>query len=334
MAGPYNGSALSIAAITAAKVGPFDLGTVVVREALEINSETAEVFIDATGSDPIPHIIKGVPVHARDIRAYVDRPNFVLNPTSCARTSTASTVLGSGTDFASEGDDRPFTVTSPFQAADCASLGFAPKLALSLTGGTKRGQNPAFKAVLTARPGDANIGKARVTLPSSEFLDQSNIRTICTRVQFKAGAGNGTSCPAGSIYGYAKAITPLLDEPVQGPVILRASDNPLPDLVAALKNGQIEFNLVGRIDSAGGKIRNTFDAPPDVPVSTFTLTMQGGNKGLLENSANLCKAKHRAIAEFRGHNGKRHDFKPLLKAKCKKGKAKKAKGKRSARAGR
>ena len=50
-------------AITAAKVGPFDLGTVVVREALKIDPETAEVFVDPTGSDPIPHIIQGIAVH-------------------------------------------------------------------------------------------------------------------------------------------------------------------------------------------------------------------------------------------------------------------------------
>src|SRR4029077_4017825 len=152
------------------KVGPFDLGTVVVREALKINPETAEVFIDATGSDPIPHIIKGIQVHLRDIRAYVDRPNFSLNPTSCKRTSTASTVLGSGLDFASEADDRPFTVTSPLHAADCASLGFRPELALSLKGGTKRGKVPALKAVLTYPKGGyyANVAKAQVTLPHSE----------------------------------------------------------------------------------------------------------------------------------------------------------------------
>ncbi len=320
LAGPYNGSALSIAAITAARVGPFDLGTVVIRQALKINPETAEVFIDATGSDPIPHIIKGIPVHARDIRAYVDRPQFMLNPTSCAKTSTASTVLGSGTNFGSEVDDRPFTVTSPFQAADCASLGFKPKLALSLKGGTKRNQNPAFKAVLTARPGDANIGRAQVTLPHSEFLDQSHIKTICTRAQFAQGTHPGEKCPAGSIYGYAKAITPILDQPVEGPVFLRSSSNPLPDLVAALHNGQIDFNLVGRIDSVGdGQIRNTFEIVPDVPVKTFTLTMQGGKKGLLVNSTNLCKSTNRAIADFKGQNGKKHVFNPVLKPQCKKG---------------
>jgi hypothetical protein len=333
LAGPYHGSAMSIAAITAVKVGPFDLGTVVIRSALKVNPETAEVFVDATGSDPIPHIIKGIPVHLRDIRVYVDKPDFVLNPTSCEKTSTASTVLGSGSNFASEADDAPVTVTSPFQAADCASLGFGPKLDLSLKGGTKRGDTPAFKAVLTARKGDANIGKAQVTLPHSEFLEQAHIGTVCTRPQFKAGETPGEKCPAASVYGYAKAITPLLDEPLEGPVYLRSSSHPLPDLVAALNSGKIDIALAGRIDSVqNGHIRNTFEAVPDAPVTKFTLTMQGGKKGLLVNSANLCKGTNRAIADFTGQNGKKHVFNPVLKAQgCSKAKKKKAKAKAKAK---
>jgi len=326
LAGPYKGSQLSLVSVTAAKVGPFDLGTVVVRFALKINPETAEVSVDGATSDPIPHIIQGIPVHLRDIRAYVDRPNFVLNPTSCQRTSTASTILGSGADFSSEADDQPITVTSPFQAAGCASLGFSPKLALSLKGGTKRGAVPALKAVLTARPGDANIGKAQVTLPHSEFLEQSHIKTICTRVQFAAGGGNGEQCPAASIYGRAEAITPLLSEPLSGPVFLRSSSHNLPDLVAALHNGQINIDLDGRIDSVkGGRIRNTFESVPDAPVTKFTLEMRGGKKGLLVNSTNLCKTKNRATAAFTGQNGKLHNFKPVVKPQC--GKKKKGKGK-------
>jgi hypothetical protein len=332
LAGPYHGSALSLVAITAAKVGPFDLGTVVVRFALKINPETAEVFVDATGSDPLPHIIKGIPVHLRDIRAYVDRPNFVLNPTSCARTSTASTVLGSGADFGSEADDQPVTVTSPFQAADCASLGFAPKLALSLKGSTKRGGTPALKAVLTYPKGSyANIASAQVTLPHSEFLEQAHIKTICTRVQFAAGGGNGEQCPAASIYGKAKAVTPLLSTPLEGPVYLRSSSHNLPDLVAALHNGQINIDLDGRIDSVkGGRIRNTFEAVPDAPVTSFTLELQGAKKGLLVNSTNLCKSTNRAIADFTGQNGKVHDFNPVLSAQCPKGRKGKGKAKRLA----
>ena len=317
LAGPYNGSALSIVAVTAAKVGPFDLGTVVIREALKVNPETAEVFVDATGSDPIPHIIDGVPVHARDIRVYTDRPEFTLNPTSCKRTSVASTVLGSGTDFATEADDQPVTVTTPFQAADCASLPFRPKLKISLKGSTKRTGNPAVKAVVTARPGEANTGSAQVTLPHSEFLEQGHIKTICTRVQFKEGKVPGEKCPAGSIYGRARAVTPLLDEPLEGPVYLRSSSHPLPDMVAALNSGKINIDLVGRIDSGkGGRIRTTFEGVPDAPIKSFTLEMQGGKKGLLVNSTNLCKGTNRAVAELTGQNGKVLHAKPVVKAPC------------------
>jgi hypothetical protein len=332
LAGPYNGAPISMVAITSGVVGPFDVGTVVIRQAFRIDPETAEVFIDATGSDPIPHIIQGIPVHARDIRAYVDRPQFTLNPTSCERTSTASTVVGSGLDFGSDADDNPITVTSPFQAADCAALSFDPKLRLQLLGGTKRGSHPAFKATLHMRGfGEAAIKRAQVTLPHSEFLENAHIKTICTRVQFKAGAGNGSQCPAGSVYGYAKATTPILSDPLTGPVFLRSSEHQLPDLVAALHSPTgIDFDLVGRIDSVkGGGIRNTFEAAPDAPVSTFTLTMQGGKKGLLVNSTDLCKGTHRADVSFDAHNGKQKDFPPELKAKCG-GKAKRAK-RRSAR---
>ena len=330
LAGPYHGSAMSVVAITAAKAGPFDLGTVIVREALEINPETAEVFVDATGSDPIPHIIQGIPVHLRDIRAYVDRPEFALNPTNCAKTSTASTVLGSGLNFASEDDDQPVTITSPFQIADCASLGFKPKLALSLKGATKRGGTPAFKAVLTYPKGsNANIASSQVTLPHSEFLEQAHIGTVCTRVQFKAGEVPGEKCPAASVYGRAMAITPILGEPLQGPVYLRSSSHNLPDLVAALHNEQVDIALVGRVDSVKGRIRNTFETVPDAPVSKFVLEMRGGSKGLLVNSTNICKTpnRNRAISHFVGQNGKVYDTSPVLKAQCG-GKGKKGKARR------
>ncbi len=327
LAGPYHGSNLSIVAITAGKVGPFDLGTVVVREALKIDPETAEVFIDSTGSDPIPHIIKGIPVHLRDIRAYVDKPNFVLNPTDCTRTSTASTLLGSGLDFASEADDRPVTVSTPFQAADCAALPFKPKLSLKLKGGTKRGDHPALRATLKMNGiGEAGIARAQVTLPRSEFIANAHFKTICTRVIFKQGSLPGEKCPAGSIYGKATAITPILAEPLVGPVFLRSSEHQLPDVVVALHNAQVDIVLDGHVDSVKGQLRNTFEATPDAPVSSVTLSLFGGKKGLFENSTNLCARTHKAIAAFSGQNGKEHDFMPVVKASGCKSRAQKRAG--------
>jgi hypothetical protein len=326
-AGPYRGSQLSVVAVTSAKVGPFDLGTVVVREAVKIDPETAEVFVDATGSDPIPHIIQGVATHLRDIRVYVDRPEFTLNPTSCEPTSTASTVLGSGLDFVSEADDNPVTVSTRYQAADCASLPFAPKVKLFLSGNTKRGGNPALRAVVTGTSGNANIARAETILPHSQFLEQGHIRTVCTRVQFAAGEGNGRECPAGSVYGRARAVTPLLKEPLEGPVILRSNggERKLPDLVAVLRGSYLDVHLVGFIDSVYDKnrrgeviprIRTRFQRVPDAPVSRFVLEMQGGRKGLLANSTNLCKGRHKAELKLTAHNGKILRVKPGLKTRC------------------
>jgi hypothetical protein len=303
LAPPYKGAPLSLAIITPATAGPYDLGTVVVRAALYVDPETARIH---AVSDPIPQILEGIPLDLRSIALRMDRPDFTLNPTSCdpmALTGNATSPFG-----------QAAALSSPFQVGGCQALPFKPKLALSLKGGTKRGDNPALKAVLTAKPGEANIGKAVVALPHSEFLDQAHIKTICTRVQFAAD-----QCPAGSIYGKATATTPLLDQPLSGPVYLRSSSHNLPDLVADL-NGQIHIVLDGRIDSFHGGIRNSFEAVPDAPVSRFVLEMQGGKKGLLENSRNLCSSVNRVGVQMDGQNGKSYDTTPALKVKCPKGK--------------
>lgn len=323
LAGPYHGAPLSMVAITSGVVGPFDIGTVVVRLAIKINPETGEVFLDSTGSDPIPHIIHGIPIHLRDIRAYTDRPEFTYNPTSCAPTSTSATVLGSGLDFVSEADDKPFVSTSPFQAADCAALSFKPRLTFKLKGGTKRGDNPSLRAHLRMNGfGESAIRFAQVTLPKSEFLEQGHIGTICTRVQFKEGAVPGEKCPAASIYGKVTARTPILEAPLSGPIFLRSNpEHELPDLVAAL-HGQIDVALAGRIDSGdNGGIRNTFEFVPDAPVTSADFTFFGGKKSLLSNSRNLCAGTNKVKVLLKAHSGKRSVYKtPLKPAGCKKAK--------------
>jgi hypothetical protein len=322
LGGPYNGDPLSVISITPALAGPFDAGTVVVREALTLNPVTAEVEVDGANSDPIPHILKGIVLKVRDLRVYVDKPDFIINPTSCERSSAKATLFGAYRNVFDPADDVPVGLSTPYQAASCASLAFKPKLAINLNGGTKRGDHPALKAVVTARDADANIGKAVVTLPQSAFLDQAHIRTICTRVQYAANGGSGGGCPKAAQYGYARAFTPLLDEPVEGPVYLRSSNHKLPDLVAAL-HGIVNVDIVGRIDSFKGGIRSSFETVPDAPVSKFILNMQGGKKGLVVNSRNLCAGKNKADAVFDGQNGAPYDFKPVVKPSC--GKARKHK---------
>jgi hypothetical protein len=301
LAGPYKGAPLSLATVIPALAGPYDLGSVVVRAAVYVDPATAQVHVV---SDRFPTILHGVLLRVRDIRLNVTRPGTTLNPTNCDPMAVR------GTAFSVAGAVAP--LSDPFQVANCAGLGFKPKLSFKLKGGTHRGDYPAFSATLTARPGDANIAKTAVTLPHSEFLAQEHIRTICTRVQFAADA-----CPPESIYGKARAITPLLGQPLEGPVYLRSSSHPLPDLVAKL-NGQFEVDLVGRIDSVNQGIRNTFSVVPDAPVSKFTLSMQGGKKGLLVNSRNLCKDSGKAAVRMVAQNGKMSLSRPSLRTSCRK----------------
>jgi hypothetical protein len=323
LAGAFHGSAFSIVAIDSATVGPFDLGTVIVRSAIEVDPRTARVSIDSTGSDPIPHIIDGIPIHLRDIRVYISRSQFTLNPTSCERFSVASTLNGSGQRLSAPADDTAAAATSPFQVFNCGALGFKPKLGLRLRGGTRRGDYPSLRAEVRSRTGDANIGSALVSLPPSEFLAQNHIETICTRGQFARGA-----CPGGSVYGHARAFTPLLGEPLEGPVYLRASENPLPDLVAALRGGGagLAIDVVGRIDSFHGGLRGSFEALPDAPVTRFVMKLNGGKHGLLVNAENICAAPQLATARFVGQNRLGERLRPRLAVRCRKGR--KGQGKR------
>jgi hypothetical protein len=309
LAGPYKGAPYSLVVKVPAQAGPFDLGTVAVRTALQIDPVTTQV---TAKSDPLPQVLGGIPLAYRDIRIEMNRPEFIVNPTSCEPMSVGGTITSAAGNSAS--------VSSAFQTVNCERLGLQPKLAIKFSGApTRRGGYPKLTATLTTKPGDANLKQVQVTLPKTEYLENSHIRTVCTRVQYAAN-----QCPAKSIYGYARAWTPLLDKPLEGPVYLRSSDNKLPDLVASL-NGQIHVDLDGRISSVHSRIRNTFETVPDAPVSKFVLTMQGGSKGLLVNNTNLCKAKPRATVEFDGQNGKQSDADPLISVGgCGKG-AKKAK---------
>jgi hypothetical protein len=313
LAGPYHGSTFSVVAIDSALVGPFDLGVVIVRSAIHVDPASAQVSIDSAGSDPIPHIIDGIPIHLRDVRVYIDRPETMLNPTGCERSQLASTLNGSGAAIADPGDDTIATASVPFQAFDCGGLGFRPRLSLRLRGGTRRGRYPALRAEVRPRPGDANMASAQVALPRSVFLAQEHIGTICTRVQEAREA-----CPAASVYGWARAFTPLLSDPLEGPVFLRSSDNPLPDLVASLRGGGvgIRVDVDGRVDSYKGGLRGTFAGIPDAPVSRFVLTLRGGKHGLLQNAANLCAATQSATARFVGHASRGVLWHPQVKSKC------------------
>jgi len=312
LAGPFGGAPLSVVAIVPAVAGPFDVGTVVTREALQIDPRTAEVTADGAHSDPLPHILKGIPLVIRDIQVQVDKPDFTINPTACDPFATRAAIWGGGVNPFSIADDSPVARQDRYQAASCASLGFKPKLSIKLDGGTHRGGHPGLRAVLRARKGDANIEGTTVRLPRSAFLDQGHIRTVCTRVQFAAKA-----CPPGAVYGHVRAFTPLLSEPLEGPIYLRSSSHKLPDLVFDL-HGLVDVEASARIDSIHGGIRTTFTEVPDAPIEKVIATFQGAKKGLIVNSTDLCARKHSANVQLEAHNGKRLTLEPVVQPGCKK----------------
>lgn len=226
----------------------------------------------------------------------------MINPTDCSAKRITAKIHSFG--------DKKVDAATRFRAVECANLGFAPRFAARILNrgrkSTLRSFHPRTRFTVVPRNGDANIGGARVVLPSSTILDQANIGTTCTRVQMAARA-----CPQESIVGYAKAWSPLLRRSLEGPVFLAANGGvrPLPDLAAVL-DGEIRVVLQGEISTLrrGGKARlqNTFRVVPDAPVTRFALTMRGGNKrGLLVNSTDLCRSRERGAAVFVGQNRRR-----------------------------
>jgi hypothetical protein len=304
LAGPYKGAPLSLAIVTPALAGPYDLGTVAVRAALRVDPRTAQVSVV---SDPIPTILEGIPLDLRELSVSIDRSRFTLNPTSCEPAEVGAEAISPTGAAAS--------LSSRFQVANCGSLAFKPKLKLALRGGTGRAAHPALKATLTfPKQGKfANIRRAQVGLPHSLFLDQGNIGTVCNQAQLQSA-----TCPKGSVYGRAKAWSPLLDKPLEGPVYLGVGyGHKLPDLVADL-NGQIRILLNGKIDTTRQKgLRSTFELVPDAPVSRFTLELKGGKKfGLIENSENLCRKTPKASVGFSAQNAKRLHARPKIGVRC------------------
>ncbi|MGA8365327.1 MAG: hypothetical protein WB709_12530 [Solirubrobacteraceae bacterium] len=306
LAGPYNGSPLSVVSITSAKVGPFDLGTVVIRFGLHIDPDTARVNLDSTGSDPIPHIIKGIVVHVREIHAYIDRGKFILNPTNCNPTTLQNTITGAGTNLTSPTDDVTVTLNNPFQAASCGNLNFKPSFQVSTSGKTSKA-NGASLTVKLAYPNapqgtQANIRKVKVDLPKQLPSRLTTLQKACTSAQFHT---NPAGCPAASVVGHARAITPILPVPLEGPAYFVSNGGEaFPNLIMVLQGYGITIDLTGdTFINKAGITSSTFPAIPDQPVTSFELILPEGPHSALAANGNLCTSKLTTPNEFTGQNG-------------------------------
>lgn len=288
LAGPYKGAPYSLVIVVPGKAGPFDLGEVVLRAPITIDPTTAQASLSVEG---LPQILSGVPLQYRTIRVVLDRPGFIRNPTSCEPTAIT------GTAQAADGNSATFS--SRFQAADCAALGFRPKVSLRFSGAVGRTGHPTVRAVLRGDPGGAAIDSAKVVLPRGELLDLRHLRGLCPRSVAVA------RCPKSSQLGSLRLDTPLLDTPLEGPVYLRTPRHRLPEVSAELRSGQLSFDVDGRVTAASGRVGVNLESIPDIPLTEAVLNLPGGRKGLIVNSGSLCGSPRRVSASFTAHNGMR-----------------------------
>jgi hypothetical protein len=284
LAGPFHGDPFSVVSVTSAVVGPFDLGTIVIRFALAIDPYTAQVRIDPTGSEPIPTIIDGIVTHVRDIRVSIDRGDFTLNPTGCQPQPVASTLTSD--------HNQATTISTPFQAVKCPELAFKPTFKASTQAKTTRlgGASLSVKLTMPISLGtQANIKQVKVALPPQLPARLATLQKACTEKQFDA---NPAGCPAASTIGHANATTPILPVPLTGPAIFVShGGEAFPSLILVLQGYGVTIDLVGATNiSPKGVLSTTFKAVPDQPVGSFELTLPEGPYSALAAIGNLCRS--------------------------------------------
>jgi hypothetical protein len=296
LAGPYSGAPYSLVVSVPGRAGPFELGRVVLRGPVEIDPSTGQISV---GFGDLPQIRDGIPLHYRAVRLVLDRPGFVRNPTSCEPERVVLTATAATGAVA--------TTSARFQAADCGALGFRPRLAVGLSGALGRNGHPRVEVRLRPRDGEANLSAASFDLPRGQLLDTRRIRALCARELPPA------NCPAKSRLGHVTLRSPLLREPLRGAIHLRAPSHRYPDLVAEVEGGGVRFVVQGRTGSARGRIRVRLHDLPDIPLSQAAIVLAGGRRGIVVNSAGLCRRKPRARAALNAHNGRRATLRPVLK---------------------
>jgi hypothetical protein len=284
LTGPYKGAPFGLLIVVPAVAGPFNLGDVAVRATVNADPHTAQITIT---SDPLPTILQGIPLDVRAINVVIDRSNFMFNPTSCAPLSSSATIASS--------QGASVSLSSRFQAADCASLAFKPKFSVSTQAHVSHSQGASLHVKVALTAGQANIAKVAVKLPVQLPSRLTTLRLACLAATFEANPAN---CPAGSIVGTAKGITPVLPVPVSGPAYLVShGGQAFPDLVVVLQGDGVRLDLVGNTAISHGITSSTFASVPDAPVSSFELNLPEGPHSVLgpnlpfKAKGSLCSTK-------------------------------------------
>lgn len=292
VAGPYKGAPYSLVIVVPAKAGPLDLGTVVVRAAVFVDLHTAALRIV---SDPLPTILKGIPLQLRSVNVTIDRRGFMVNPTSCAPQSLGATIASA--------EGAASRQTRRFQVGDCAALPFAPKLAVKVggKGGIAARRPTSLTATLTQTAGQAAASSVKLELPTVLNARLEIVKRACPQAAYDAGR-----CAETARIGSGSAVTSLLRSPLKGSAyFVRNPARGLPDIVVQLR-GEVSIDLIGKVTIRKGALITTFDTIPDVPLSRFELNLPAKTSPVSTVRGLCAKASRAATARqtLRGQNGK------------------------------
>ncbi len=293
LTGPYRGAPFGLTAAVPAVAGPFNLGTVVVRSTLNVDPSSAAVTVT---SDPLPQLLDGIPLRVQTVNVTLDRPQFLFNPTNCSAQQVTATIASAQGTTAQ--------VSSPFAAGGCKSLSFNPGFSVStrVPSAKKRGTTLDVKVSSTA--GQANIRSVAVVLPKQLPARLTTIQKACRDTTFNT---NPAACPAASLVGIVKGITPVLPVTLAGPAYLVSHGGAgFPDLDIILQGEGVRVDLTGSINiSRSGITSSTFASIPDVPVSSFELRLPEGPYSALTTTGSLCAKPLTMPTTIVGQNGRR-----------------------------
>ncbi len=273
----YDGAPFGLSIVVPAEAGPFNLGTVVVRARIEVDPHTGQVSVI---SNPMPTMLQGIPLDVKAIHVEVNNPDFIFNPTNCKELHVDGTI-GSA-------EGARAGVSSRFQAANCAALSFKPTLKAETHASHTRKKGSYLKVSIRAAQGQANLAKVHITLPKKLPADLETLKEACSEAQFKA---NPAGCPKASSVGSVVVHTPVLSKPLSGPAIYVSHGGAqFPDLALVLQGEGITIIQEGTTNISKGFTSSSFNAIPDLPVSSVEVTLpESATPALGGNGGNLCR---------------------------------------------
>jgi hypothetical protein len=302
LTGPYNGGPFGLSIVVPTTAGPFTLtgnggpGREIVRSSIRVDPHTTQITVV---SDPLPSILQGVPLDVRTINVTIDRPGFMFNPTDCAPLNLTGMIISS--------NDTVADVSSPFEAANCANLQFKPSLAVSAAAKTSKADGASLLFKIKAGSGQANTAKLRITFPKQLPARLTTLQKACVDKVFDT---NPAACPAASAIGTATVHTPVLANPLTGPIYLVSHGGAaFPDAVIVLQGEGITVYLDANTNIKKGITSSTFNSVPDAPFSTVEATLPQGPHSAFATDiptaakGSMCGQKLTMPTAFTGQNG-------------------------------